>query len=311
MVLGHEAAGLVIECGPGVDHVETGDHVIFSFRPHRGRCRYCCSGQTVLCIGHNGSPRWRMHDGTARVKLNGNPVNQMARIGTFSDEVVCPAKQVVKIRDDLPFTHAAIIGAASPPGSARPFAMLASRPALACWSSAATASGSTLCRAPGSQERSPIIACDLRDNKLDFTKRFGATHTIIATAGDVVERVRAMTSGLGVDTTFDAIGSEQTALQAIEAVAPGSRAVLVGIPAFATRAPINPPQIVNGEKVISGTYYGSVRPNVDFPILADLGLEKKINLDDLISRTYRFDEINEGFRAMLAGEVARGVIVFD
>ena len=110
MVLGHEAAGLVIECGPGVDHVEAGDHVIFSFRPHRGRCRYCCSGQTVLCIGHNGSPRWRMHDGTARVKLNGNPVNQMARIGTFSDEVVCPAKQVVKIRDDLPFTHAAIIG---------------------------------------------------------------------------------------------------------------------------------------------------------------------------------------------------------
>ena len=120
-----------------------------------------------------------------------------------------------------------------------------------------------------------------------------------------------MTSGLGVDTAFDAIGSEQAALQVIEAIAPGGRAVLVGIPAFATRAPINPSQIVYGEQVISCTYYGSVRPNVDFPILADLGLEKKTNLDDLISRTYRFDEINEGFRAMLAGEVARGVIVFD
>lgn len=97
----------------------------------------------------------------------------------------------------------------------------------------------------------------------------------------------------------------------IDAAAPGGRAVLVGIPAFATRAPINPSQIVYGEKVISGTYYGSVRPNIDFPMLADLDLERKINLDDLISRTYRFDQINEDFALMLAGEVARGVIVFD
>jgi len=87
--------------------------------------------------------------------------------------------------------------------------------------------------------------------------------------------------------------------------------VLVGIPAFATRALINPSQTVYGEKMISRTYYGSVRPNIDFPILADLDLEKKINLDDLISQTYRLDDINEGFALMLAGEVARGVIVFD
>ena len=91
-----------------------------------------------------------------------------------------------------------------------------------------------------------------------------------------------MTGGLGVDIAFEAIGSEQTTLQAIKAVAPGGWAVLVGIPAFATRVPINPSQIVYGEKVISGTYYGSVRPNIDFPLLADLDLERKINLDDLI-----------------------------
>jgi S-(hydroxymethyl)glutathione dehydrogenase / alcohol dehydrogenase len=97
----------------------------------------------------------------------------------------------------------------------------------------------------------------------------------------------------------------------IDAVAPGGRAVLVGIPAFTTRAPINPSQIVYGEKMISGTYYGSVRPNVDFPMFADLDMEKKINLDGLISRTYEFDQINEGFALMLAGEVARGVIVFS
>ena len=110
MVLGHEAAGIVVELGPGVTNVKKGDHVIFSFRPHCGHCRYCSSGRTVLCSGHNDTPRWRMHDGTARVKLNGEPVNQMARIGTFSEYVVCPAEQVVAVRKDLPWTHAAIIG---------------------------------------------------------------------------------------------------------------------------------------------------------------------------------------------------------
>ena len=295
MVLGHEAAGIVVESGPEVDNVRPGDHVIFSFRPHCGRCRYCSSGQAVLCIGHNDTPRWRMHDGTARVKLNGEPVNQMARIGTFSEEVVCPAEQVVKIRADLPFTHAAIIGCSVATG----IGAVIRHARVPAGSSVLVVGcgGVGLNVVQGAQlaGANPIIACELRDNKLDYARNFGATHTINATNGNVVERVREMTEGLGVDT----------------AVAPGGRAVLVGIPALATRAPINPSQIVYGEKVISGTYYGSVRPNIDFPILADLDLEKKINLDDLISRTYRFDEINEGFALMLAGEVPRGVIMFD
>ncbi len=109
MALGHEAAGIVVENGPEVDNIRPGDHVIFSFRPHCGRCCYCSSGQTALWIGHNDTPRWRMHDGTARVRLNGEPINQMARIGTFWEEVVCPAEQVVNVRDDLPFRRCVIL----------------------------------------------------------------------------------------------------------------------------------------------------------------------------------------------------------
>jgi S-(hydroxymethyl)glutathione dehydrogenase/alcohol dehydrogenase len=252
-----------------------------------------------------------MHDGTARVKLNGEPINQMARIGTFSEQVVCPAEQVVKIRHDLPFTHAAIIGCSVATG----IGAVIRHARVSAGSSVLVIGcggvGLNVVQGARLTGASPIIACDLRDNKLDYARVFGATQTINAASEDVVERVREMTDGLGVDTAFDAIGSEKTALQVIDAVAPGGRAVLVGIPAFATRAAINPSQIVYGEKVISGTYYGSVRPNIDFPMLADLDLEKKINLDDLISRTYRFDEINQGFALMLAGEVARGVIVFE
>ena len=311
MVLGHEAAGIVVENGPGVDTVRPGDHVIFSFRPHCGRCRYCSSGRTVRCIGHNDTPRWRMHDGTTRVKLNGEPVNQMARIGTFSEEVVCPAEQVVKIRDDLPFTHAAIIGCSVATGIGAVIRHARIPAGASVLVVGCGGVGLNVVQGAKLAGANPIIACDLRANKLDYARAFGATHTINAGFENVIERVKALTDGLGVDAAFDAIGSEATALQVVDAVAPGGHAVLVGIPAFATRAPINPSQIVYGEKLISGTYYGSVRPNIDFPILADLDMERKIDLDRLISRTYRFDEINEGFRLMLAGEVARGVIVFD
>ena len=142
-------------------------------------------------------------------------------------------------------------------------------------------------------------------------RTFGATHTINAKLPDVVKQVQALTDGLGVDVAFDAIGGEATALLALEAVAPGGHAVLVGIPAVGVRAPFSPFNMVFAEKMISGTYYGSVRPDVDFPILADLDMDKKLNLDDLISRTYKFEEINEGFRLLVSGAVARGVIVFD
>jgi hypothetical protein len=123
--------------------------------------------------------------------------------------------------------------------------------------------------------------------------------------------VQALTDGLRVHAAFDAIGGEATTLQATDALAPRGRAVLVGIPALTARAPISLSNMVSAEKTISGSYYGSVRPDIDFPLLADLDMEKKLDLDDLISRTYKFDEINEGFRLLVSGAVARGVIVFD
>jgi S-(hydroxymethyl)glutathione dehydrogenase/alcohol dehydrogenase len=311
MVLGHEAAGIVVETGAGVGNVKPGDHVIFSFRPHCGHCRYCAAGRTVLCIGHNDTPRWRMHDGGARLRLNGEPVNQMARLGTFAEEVVCPAEQLVKIRDDLPFAHAAIIGCSVATGIGAVIRHARVAAGTSVFVVGCGGVGLNVVQGARLAGADPIIACDLLDNKLDLARKFGATHTVNARRADVVEEVRRLTGGLGADTAFDAIGGEATALQAIEATAPGGRAVLVGIPAFATRAPINPAQMVYGEKTVSGTYYGSVVPSIDFPILADLDMAKRIDLDTLISRTYHFEEINEGFRLMLAGEVARGVILFD
>ena len=311
MVLGHEAAGEVVETGPGVTNVKVGDHIIFSFRPHCGHCPYCSRGRTVLCTGHNDTPRWGMHDGTSRIKLNGEPVNVMARIGTFSEYVVCPAEQLVPVRKDLPWTHAAIIGCSVATGVG------------AVIRHAEVPAGSTVlvigCGGVGLNVvqgaklagAKTIIAADLLDNKLEYAKAFGATHTINARNEDVVAVVRELTGGLGAEYAFDAIGSEKTATQVVEAVGPAGHAVLVGIPAFSATAPVGLSNMVYLEKNLTGTYYGAVRPSIDFGILADLTMDKRINLDDLISRTYTFDQINEGFDLLRSGGVARGVILFN
>ncbi|HRD78377.1 MAG TPA: Zn-dependent alcohol dehydrogenase [Hyphomicrobiaceae bacterium] len=310
MVLGHEAAGEVVEVGPGVTNVKKGDHVIFSFRSNCGHCSYCSRGRTVLCIGHNDTSRWVMHDGTSRVKLNGTPMNVMARIGTFTEYSVCPAEQLVPVRKDLPWTHAAIIGCsvATGVGAAVRHAKVEAGSSVLVVGCGGV--GLNVIQGAKLAGAKTIIACDLLDNKLQMATQFGATHIINGKRQDVIKTVMEIT-GLGVDYAFDAIGTEPTVLQIVDALAPAGHAVIVGIPSFATRAPLAPHLMVYGEKTLSGTYYGSVRPNVDFGILADLAMERRINLDSLISRTYKFDEINEGFRLMQGGQVARGVILMD
>jgi S-(hydroxymethyl)glutathione dehydrogenase/alcohol dehydrogenase len=156
-----------------------------------------------------------------------------------------------------------------------------------------------------------IVAADLLDNKLVYAKEFGATHTVNASRENVVDRVRELTAGRGVDYAFDAIGGEATTLQIVDAVRPGGTAVIVGMAALNVRAPITPYMMALQEKCIKGTMYGSVRPNIDFPKLVDLYLDGRLKIDELVSRTYRLDQINEGFTALRSGQVARGVVVFD
>jgi S-(hydroxymethyl)glutathione dehydrogenase/alcohol dehydrogenase len=310
LVLGHEAAGIVAELGPGVTNVEKGDHVIFSFRPHCGRCSYCSKGRTVLCSGHNDTPRWRMHDGQARLKLNGEPVNQMARIGTFSEQVVCPAEQVVTIRRDLPWTHAAIIGCSVATGVGAVIRHAEVEAGASVLVVGCGGVGLNVVQGAKLAGARTIVGCDLLDNKLAYAREFGATHTVDAKTENALERVRELTGGMGVDYAFDAIGGDVTARLVVDAIAPGGHAVLVGIPAFSVTASISPFQMVYAEKKLTGTYYGSIRPTVDFGVLADLDMDRRIDLDALISRTYRFDEINQGFELLTSGQVARGVIVF-
>jgi S-(hydroxymethyl)glutathione dehydrogenase / alcohol dehydrogenase len=309
LVLGHEAAGIVEEIGPGPSHVSPGDHVIFSFTSHCGHCRYCNTGRSTLCNGHR-SPGFLLPDGTTRLSFKAEPVYQMARIGTFAEQVVCSTENLVPVRKDLPWTAAALIGCsvATGVGAVMRHAKVevgASVLVIGCGGV-----GLNIVQGAKLAGALKIIAVDLLDNKLEYAKKMGATHTINGKSEDVVRVVGAISGG-GVDYAFDAIGGETTPSQIVDCLAAGGRAIMVGIPAVSTRAGISPASMVFQEKTLSASFYGSVQPDRDFPILADLYMDRKIDLDSLISRTYRLEEINEGFEQLRTGGVARGVVVFD
>jgi S-(hydroxymethyl)glutathione dehydrogenase / alcohol dehydrogenase len=309
LVPGHEAAGIVEEVGPGPSHVSVGDHVIFSFSSHCGHCRYCNSGRSVLCNGH-AAPGFLLPDGTTRVKYKGEQVNVMARIGTFCEEVVCSTENLVPVRKDLPWTIAAVIGCSVATGIGAVTRAAKVEAGASVMVVGCGGVGLNIVQGARLVGAGKIIAVDLLDNKLEYAKQFGATHTINGKTENVVKTVRGITGG-GVDYAFDAIGSEATVLQIVDSLCAGGRATMVGIPSVTTKAGISPASMVFQEKTLSSSFYGSVRPDIDFPILADLYMNKKIDLDSLISRTYTLDEINEGFEQLRTGGVARGVVVFD
>ncbi len=232
IVPGHEAAGEIAECGPGVTTVKPGDHVIFSFRPHCGRCRYCTQGRTVLCIGRASVPPGALYDGTLRIKHKGQGINQMARIGTFAEEVVVPEEMVVPIRKDMPWPQAALVGCcvATGVGAVTRHAKIEAGSTvlvIGCGGVGLNAvQGAVLSGA------SKIIAADILDNKLEMAKTFGATHTInTGTNEDPAKKVKEITGGLGVDYSFDAVSIDKTQALAFDALAPGGHAVAVGISA--------------------------------------------------------------------------------
>ena len=310
IVLGHEAAGIIEEVGPGASHIAVGDHVIFSFHSHCNHCRYCNSGRSVLCNGYAAVPGFMQRDGKTRLKHSGVPVGQMARIGTFSERVVCSTENVIPVRKDLPWAQAALIGCsvATGVGAAIRHAKVAAGSSVLVIGCGGV--GLNIVQGARLAGAGQIIAVDILDNKLEYAKAFGATHTINGKTDDVLKTVRKLT-GIGVDYAFDAIGSEATVLQIVDCIAPGGQATMVGIPALQVKAPISPFMMVYQEKSLTGSFYGSVQPDRDFPMLADLYMEKKIDLDSLISRTYALDEINEGFDQLRKGSVARGVVMFD
>ena len=312
MALGHEGAGIVEAVGSAVTNCMPGDHVVLSFIPSCGTCYYCTRGHTNLCNMGASILMGPQLDGTFRMhNSNGEDVGQMCVISTFSERTVAPDMSVVKVADYYPLNKAVLVGCGVPTGIGAVIHRAKVEAGSTVMVIGCGGIGMNAVQGAALAGARMVIAVDTVDFKLEKSKEFGATHTINAKTQDVVQIVKDLTWGAGVDYAFEAIATPATIGQAYACLGKNGTVVVIGLtPATAESIPIPPLDLVLFQKTIMGTLYGDSQPRVDIPNLLAMYHVGKVKLDELVTRTYKLDQINEAYADMLAGKNLRGVIEF-
>jgi S-(hydroxymethyl)glutathione dehydrogenase / alcohol dehydrogenase len=309
-VLGHEGAGVVERVGEGVTMVEPGDHVVLLFRPNCGHCEFCSQGRPALCwMAGRLRNTGRLLDGTSRLSRGGEELKHFLGVSCFAERTVVPEQGVVPIPKDIPLEVAALVGCAVMTGVGAVMNTARVTPGAAVLVIGAGGVGLNCVMGAALVGAQPIIVADLVDSKLEMAMDFGATHLVNAKTHDLVEGVRELTNGEGVDFSFEAIGKPSAMAQAFESLRRGGVATAVGIAPAGSEMTINAGELVYLEKTLKGSYYGSTRPQTDMPRLLQLYKAGKLPIDRLISRRYPLDRVNEAYDALLAGEVARSILI--
>jgi len=306
-VMGHEGAGTVEAIGEGVKDVAVGDHVILSwFYPCR-RCVACLSGKAYVCTGSR-SEECLLPNGSTALTRDGERVFPYLAVGSMCEYAVVPESGAIRIPNEVPFDVASLIGCSIATG----FGAVTHDAAVEAGSSAVVVGsggvGLSIIMALKLVGANPIIAVDRSAEKLEAARRLGATHTLDAVP-DLAERVRELT-GNGADYAFEAIGRVETIESLPALIAPGGKAIIVGLPPQDTPVAIDALALAESGKSLIGSNYGSTVPGRDFPRIAALYLAGKLPVDELISHRIPLEEVNEAFDAMRRGERARSVIVF-
>ena len=308
MVLGHEGAGVVEKVGAGVTNVAVGDHVVMSFVPSCGECWFCQRGEHQFCSA--GTPNGMMLDGTSRVHLSGADLATMQFLGCMSQYSVVPAISVVKIDKSLPFEQAALVGCGVMTGAGAAMKTAGVTPGSTVAVFGCGGVGLSTIQGARIAGAGTIIGVDLNEDKLALAKEFGATHTVNASS-DPVGPVREITGGIGVDYSFEVIGIPAVMAQAYAAARRGGTVCIVGLGKITESVPMNAMLLsVEGKKTI-GSFYGDANFRVDMPMLLDLYRAGKLDLDRMITKTYKIDDALQAFTDLESGANARGVIVYD
>jgi S-(hydroxymethyl)glutathione dehydrogenase/alcohol dehydrogenase len=309
-ILGHEGSGVVAEVGPGVTAVKPGDHVIPLWRLSCGSCDYCAGGRPALCEeGTQIRMTGRLLDGTSRFRLGGAEVKHFAGVSTFSEYSVIPERALLKIPADFPLEKAALLGCGVITGVGAAFnAPVTPGSSVAVFGTGGV--GLNVIQGAAIAGAEKIIAVDLLESKLTFARAFGATHTVNASTGDPVKQVRDLAGGKGVDFAFEVVGLSKTMRQAYDSLRKRGKAIIVGVSPTTNEVSVPTLSLVYEERVLTGSLYGSARPKTDIPKLMDLYAAGKLKLDELLTRTYPFEQINEAYAALERGEVARSVVLF-
>lgn len=307
VVLGHEAAGTVLDVGQGVTTVKAGDRVILSFVPNCGRCHFCLTGRANLCDA-NAATTGHMFDGTTRLHQGDQRITHQGKIAGFATEAVVPESGCIPVDRDFPLAQAALIGCCVTTGVGAVMFTAKVMPGSTVAVIGAGGVGLNVIQGARLLNADKIIAVDINEGRLEFAAKFGATHTINPTVQDPVQRIMEITGGLGADYTFEVFGSTETIETAYNSARKGGTIVIVGLAPQGEAAGIDAVSLVRQEKTIKGSYYGGTRPHIDMPTMVNLYLSGKIDIDSLVTRRYKLEEINEAFTDLERGEIGRGVI---
>ena len=309
MVLGHEAAGEVVETGPGVADLAPGDRVIMVFVPSCGHCAPCSEGRPALCEpGNAANGRGELIGGGRRLSVAGKAVHHHIGVSAFAEHAVISRHSLVKIEADIPHEIAALFGCAvlTGVGAVVNTAKVRAGETVAVVGLGGVGLSALMGAAASGAAR--VIAVDLSDDKLAIARELGATDCFNAGAPDIVETIRAATGG-GVDHGFEMAGSVRALDLAYQITRRGGTTTTAGLANPAHTLALAPVRLVAEERTLKGSYVGSCIPVRDIPRFIELHLRGKLPVDRLLTSTSGLDGINEGFDALNEGRTIRHVIL--
>ncbi len=310
IVLGHEGAGIVEAVGASVTQVRLGDHVVASWNPNCGHCFYCERDLPILCEPFTRhQPRGLLLDGASRLQIDTRPLHHFSVVSSHAEYSVVPEAGAIKVPGEIPFDRACLIGCGvmTGVGAVSRLARVEAGSTVAVIGCGAV--GLNVIQGAVLERAQIVMAIDRDPAKLLQATLFGATHTFCAD-DTLVDELKTRTAGRGADYVFEAAGGEAALQLALEATRPGGQLVILGKTQVDRKVALRFGSLM-GEKRIIRSSYGGARPRRDFPWLAQLYLDGKLKLDELISSRIALANINDGFDKMRSGEGIRHVVCFD
>ena len=311
-IFGHEGAGIVVDVGPGVTSVKKGDHVIPLYTPECRQCKSCLSRKTNLCTAIRATQgKGVMPDGTSRFSIGGKKIHHYMGCSTFANYTVLPEIALAKIREDAPFDKVCYIGCGVTTGIGAVINTAKVEPGANVVVFGLGGIGLNVVQGARMAGASMIVGVDINPKRKPLAERFGMTHFVNPKdlKGDVVSHLVEITGG-GADYSFECVGNVELMRQALECCHRGwGTSVIIGVAGAGQEIRTRPFQLVTGRNW-KGTAFGGARGRSDVPKIVDWYMDRKINIDDLITHTMPLAEINKAFDLMHAGESIRSVVLY-
>lgn len=313
IVGGHEGAGVVEKVGAGVDRVVKGDHVVGTFLPTCGHCRFCATGQQAICDLGATILDGCLPNGSFVFHRDGVDYGAMCMLGTFSQYSVISQSSLVKIDKDIPLEKAALVGCGVPTGWGSAVYSADTRPGDTVVIYGVGGIGANAVQGAAHAGATNVVAVDPLAMKREAATGFGATHTF-ADAETALPAIQEMTRGVGADhaiITVDVVTPEVVGA-AFEAIRKGGDVVITGLADLEGLTVQIPGTVMTlFQKTLRGSLFGNSNPTYDIPKILDLYRAGRVKLDELVTRTYKQDEINQGYKDLLAGDNIRGIVLHD